>query len=64
MASNGIDGSALFLAVPTLDEPDGSGPSVDGSEEAMRRLRDPFATGPTSAQRRTTDLGERPRRPR
>ncbi|MEV2242537.1 hypothetical protein [Micromonospora sp. NPDC049891] len=64
MASNGNDGSALFLAAPTLDEPDDSGPSVDGSEEAMRRLRHPFAVGPDSALGRTATSGERPDRRR
>ncbi|GAB3855074.1 hypothetical protein ACFFMR_15815 [Micromonospora andamanensis] len=59
MASNGNDGSALFLAAPTPDEPTGSGTSVDGSEEAMRALRHPFAVGPASARRSTSTAGER-----
>ncbi|MBX7269352.1 hypothetical protein KIF24_27270 [Micromonospora sp. Llam7] len=51
MTSNDEYASALFLAAPTLDEPEDSGASVDGSEEAMRRLRHPFAVGPTAPAR-------------
>ncbi|GIJ36387.1 hypothetical protein Vse01_55350 [Micromonospora sediminimaris] len=60
MASKGKPGSALFLAVPTLDESDVSGARVDGSEEAMRRLRHPFAVGSPAARGRTESAGERP----
>lgn len=65
MASNGNHGSALFRAVPTLDEPDNSGANVDGSAEAMRRLRHPFAVAPASpapARRLPVASGESPER--
>ncbi|MEV4715458.1 hypothetical protein [Micromonospora sp. NPDC049374] len=61
MASNGKPGSALFLAAPTLDESDDSGTRVDGSEEAMRRLRHPFAVGSPPARGRTETPGEQRR---
>ncbi|MET8306291.1 hypothetical protein [Micromonospora sp. NPDC005173] len=43
MTSNNSDRPALFLATATADGLDGPGVTFDGSEEAMRRLRDPFA---------------------
>ncbi|MEH1098303.1 hypothetical protein [Micromonospora sp. CPCC 205561] len=43
MASNGNDKPALFLATASADGLDGPGVTFDGSEEAMRRLRHPFA---------------------
>ncbi|MFC4148730.1 hypothetical protein ACFO0M_20945 [Micromonospora mangrovi] len=51
MTSNGIDRSALFLAMPTTDGPDGPGLTFDGGEEAMRRLRHPFAVEPVGQSR-------------
>jgi hypothetical protein len=55
MHSNDIDRSALFLAVPTTDGADAPGTTFDGGEEAMRRLRHPFAVGPSLP---TTPAGE------
>ncbi|MFV2104821.1 hypothetical protein [Micromonospora sp. LOL_024] len=43
MASNDSDQPALFLPMATAERLDGSGVTFDGSEEAMRRLRHPFA---------------------
>ncbi|MGN9810940.1 hypothetical protein ACTMSW_16460 [Micromonospora sp. BQ11] len=56
MTSNGTHVSALFLAVPTLDGLDGADVRFDGSEEAMRRLRHPFAVSPTAPAPGTTAL--------
>lgn len=47
MTSHHDDRPRLFLATPTADGADGPGPAIDGSEEAMRRLRDPFAVDTT-----------------
>jgi hypothetical protein len=60
MASKGKPGSALFLAASTLDGSEDSGTRVDGSEEAMRRLRHPFAVASPPAPGRTEGSGERP----
>ncbi|GGM10730.1 MULTISPECIES: hypothetical protein [Micromonospora] len=46
MTLNGDQVPALFLSAPTLDGADEAKVSFDGSEEAMRRLRHPFAVGP------------------
>jgi hypothetical protein len=46
MTSKDEDPSALFLATATSDRGDRPHPVRDGSEEAMRRLRDPFAVQP------------------
>ncbi|TNH30309.1 hypothetical protein FHG89_08320 [Micromonospora orduensis] len=46
MTSNDHDRPALFLATSNGDGTDGSAVTVDGSEEAMRRLRHPFAVTP------------------
>ncbi|MFV2103889.1 hypothetical protein [Micromonospora sp. LOL_024] len=63
MTSNDEYASALFLAAPSLDEPEDSGTSVDGSEEAMRRLRHPFAVSPAAPARGGPAMtGERPER--
>lgn len=48
MTSNGIHVSSLFLAIPTLDGLDAD-VRFDGSEEAMRRLRHPFAVSPAAS---------------
>ncbi|MCI4063962.1 hypothetical protein MRQ36_15735 [Micromonospora sp. R77] len=48
MTSNGIDRSALFLAMPTTDGTDAPSLAFDGGEEAMRRLRHPFAVDPAA----------------
>jgi hypothetical protein len=42
---------ALFLAPPTVEEAGHLGTRFDISEEAMRRLRDPFQAGPMSTER-------------
>lgn len=54
MTSNDNDRPALFLAMPTTDGPDGPGVTFDGGEEAMRRLRHPFAVEPAARPRRST----------
>ncbi|SCE81961.1 hypothetical protein GA0070607_1957 [Micromonospora coriariae] len=57
MTSNGNDRPVLFLANATTDGLDSSDVTFDGSEEAMRRLRHPFAVKPT---RPTTVAGDHP----
>ncbi|MFI1195952.1 hypothetical protein ACH4T9_22235 [Micromonospora sp. NPDC020750] len=47
MASNGNDQPVLFFATASTDGLDGPGVTFDGSEEAMRRLRHPFAVEQT-----------------
>ena len=42
---------ALFLAPPTVEEAGHLGIPFDVSAEAMRRLRDPFRTGPVGPAR-------------
>ncbi|MGW5556118.1 hypothetical protein ACWER9_02700 [Micromonospora sp. NPDC003944] len=46
MTSNDNGRSALFLATSTGDGLDGPAVTSDSSEEAMRRLRHPFAVTP------------------
>ncbi|WP_147458758.1 hypothetical protein [Micromonospora sp. BL4] len=46
MTSNGNDRPVLFLANSAADGLDSSDVAFDGSEEAMRRLRHPFAVTP------------------
>ncbi|MGC5020712.1 hypothetical protein [Micromonospora sp. DT47] len=59
MTSNGNDRPALFLATPTTEGLDGPDVAFDGSEEAMRRLRDPFAVNPARpAQRPAATAGD------
>ncbi|MBQ1021058.1 hypothetical protein KBX71_24705 [Micromonospora sp. D93] len=43
MTSNDNDRPALFLATSNGDGPDGPSATFDSSEEAMLRLRHPFA---------------------
>ncbi|MFI0791766.1 hypothetical protein ACH4OY_03535 [Micromonospora rubida] len=47
MASKNNDQPALFFATESADGLDGPGVTFDGSEEAMRRLRHPFAVKQT-----------------
>ncbi|WP_405114679.1 hypothetical protein OG559_10370 [Micromonospora sp. NBC_01405] len=47
MASNANDQPVLFFATASTDGLDGPGVTFDGSEEAMRRLRHPFAVQQT-----------------
>ena len=62
MTSNGTHVSALFLAIPTLDGLDAD-VRFDGSEEAMRRLRHPFAVSPAASGPPSTAMtGEGPGR--
>ncbi|MEH0824723.1 MULTISPECIES: hypothetical protein [unclassified Micromonospora] len=49
MTSNGKVQPALFLATTTGDGLDDPGLTFDGSDEAMRRLRHPFAVTPVRA---------------
>ncbi|WP_406074619.1 hypothetical protein [Micromonospora sp. NBC_01638] len=46
MTSNDNGRPALFLATSNADGLDGAAVTFDGSEEAMRRLRHPFAVKP------------------
>ncbi|MEW1583834.1 hypothetical protein AB0283_00065 [Micromonospora vinacea] len=46
MTSNDNGRPALFLATSNGDGLDGPAMTFDGSEEAMRRLRHPFAVKP------------------
>ncbi|GGO04181.1 hypothetical protein [Micromonospora parathelypteridis] len=46
MTSNDDARPALFLATSNANGLDGSAVTFDGSEEAMRRLRHPFAVTP------------------
>ncbi|WP_410810057.1 hypothetical protein [Micromonospora sp. 067-2] len=55
MTSNNNDRPVLFLATATADGLDDPGMLVDGSEEAMRRLRHPFAV---QGSRPTTQDGD------
>ncbi|MET8350772.1 MULTISPECIES: hypothetical protein [unclassified Micromonospora] len=57
MTSNGTDRPVLFLANAAADGLDSSSVTVDGSEEAMRRLRHPFAVKPA---RPTATAGDNP----
>ncbi|MCX4386952.1 hypothetical protein OG777_08430 [Micromonospora peucetia] len=54
MILNGNDRPALFLATPAADGLDDPGVTFDGSEEAMRRLRHPFAVNPARPSLRPT----------
>ncbi|KIR64886.1 MULTISPECIES: hypothetical protein [Micromonospora] len=56
------DRSALFLVTPTADDLDDRGVTFDGSEEAMRRLRHPFAVSPVDQAAAPTEAGDRPGR--
>ncbi|MEV4489106.1 hypothetical protein AB0K04_03215 [Micromonospora coxensis] len=58
MTSHDQDRSALFLAMPTSDGLDGPSVAFDGSAEAMRRLRHPFAVDPAGPQRATASTGD------
>ncbi|WP_157745041.1 hypothetical protein [Micromonospora coxensis] len=53
MTSHDQDRPSLFLATPTVDGLDGPSVAFDGSAEAMRRLRHPFAVDPAGQQRPT-----------
>ncbi|MET8229816.1 hypothetical protein ABZS77_03945 [Micromonospora sp. NPDC005298] len=55
MTSNDHDRPALFLATSNGDGVDGSAVTVDGSEEAMRRLRHPFTVTPARPGGNTGD---------
>ncbi|SIN32040.1 hypothetical protein [Micromonospora cremea] len=57
MTSNGNDRPVLFLANVTADGLDSSDVTFDGSEEAMQRLRHPFAVKPA---RPTAMAGDNP----
>ncbi|MFF4876791.1 MULTISPECIES: hypothetical protein [unclassified Micromonospora] len=57
MTSNNSDRPALFLATASADGLDDPGVTFDGSEEAMRRLRHPFAV---NASRPTAQAGDNP----
>ncbi|MBM0230732.1 hypothetical protein JNW91_01845 [Micromonospora sp. STR1_7] len=57
MTSNDHDRQALFLTTSNGDGIDGSAVTFDGSEEAMRRLRHPFAVTPAGP---TNDTGDDP----
>ncbi|MBM0236344.1 hypothetical protein JNW88_02845 [Micromonospora sp. ATA32] len=46
MTSNDDARPTLFLATASADGVDGPDMAFDGSEEAMRRLRHPFAVNP------------------
>ncbi|RKN41086.1 hypothetical protein [Micromonospora endolithica] len=60
MTLNGNYGSALFVSVPTTDGLDAPGVSRDDSEEAMRRLRHPFAVSPAAPAGHPAAPGDRP----
>ncbi|MFC8850319.1 MULTISPECIES: hypothetical protein [unclassified Micromonospora] len=61
MTSHDDDRSALFLTTPAADGLDDQGVTFDGSEEAMRRLRHPFAVSPADqAHGSTSAAGDRP----
>ena len=61
MTSTDNDRPALFLATPAADGIDEPGVTFDGSEEAIRRLRHPFAANPArSSQRPTATAGDDP----
>ncbi|MFG1867310.1 hypothetical protein [Micromonospora arborensis] len=55
MTSNDNGRPALFLATPNADGLDGSAVTFDSSEEAMRRLRHPFAVKPAPHTPTTVD---------
>ncbi|MGC4815325.1 hypothetical protein ACLQ29_32890 [Micromonospora sp. DT228] len=59
MTSNDNGRPALFLATSNADGPDGSAVPVDGSAEAMRRLRHPFAVQPAPQSPTAGDDGDR-----
>ncbi|MGB2568980.1 hypothetical protein ACPFP2_11070 [Micromonospora citrea] len=52
MTSHDKDRPALFLTPPATDGLDGQAVAFDGSEEAMRRLRHPFAVNPVGQKQR------------
>ncbi|SCG62349.1 hypothetical protein [Micromonospora halophytica] len=52
MTSHDNDRPALFLTTPNTDGPDGQAVAFDGSAEAMRRLRHPFAVNPAGEEGR------------
>ncbi|MFG1801816.1 hypothetical protein ACGFI4_16790 [Micromonospora carbonacea] len=56
------DRSALFLVTPTADDLDDRGVTFDGSEEAMRRLRHPFAVSPVDQAAAPTAADDHPER--
>ncbi|MCO1595340.1 hypothetical protein M8C17_09210 [Micromonospora sp. RHAY321] len=58
MTSNNSDRPVLFLATATADAPDGQGATFDGSEEAMRRLRHPFAVTASRPTAQDSDNGD------
>ncbi|MBM7492271.1 hypothetical protein JOD64_003493 [Micromonospora luteifusca] len=58
MTSNDNGRPALFLATSNA-EVDGSAVTFDGSEEAMRRLRHPFAVKPTPHAPAAADEADR-----
>ncbi|MGK5440242.1 hypothetical protein ACSNN7_00175 [Micromonospora sp. URMC 105] len=60
MTSNDNVQPALFLATATADGPDDPRANFDGSAEAMRRLRHPFAVTPVrTTAPRAADPDER-----
>ncbi|MDG4760562.1 hypothetical protein [Micromonospora sp. WMMD710] len=58
MTSNDNDLPALFLATSNADGLDGSAVTFDASEEAMRRLRHPFAVTPARPTSNAGDDGD------
>jgi len=50
------DGDALFRQPPNEQEAEGAAAGVDGSHEAMRRLRFPFEANPAGAAKRDEDV--------
>ncbi|RZU76295.1 hypothetical protein EV384_4932 [Micromonospora kangleipakensis] len=56
MTSHDTDRPTLFLAMPTVDGLDGPDVTFDGSEEAMRRLRHPFAVNTARLSQQRTPM--------
>ncbi len=52
------DHRSLFQAPPAAEEADNSDAVFDGSDEAMRRLRHPFAVPPAAEQPAGNDADE------
>jgi hypothetical protein len=59
MSSANEDQPTLFLAPRTADATDRPQPAFDGSEEAMRQLRHPFAAAPVDAEVLEPSPGQR-----
>ncbi|MET8089964.1 hypothetical protein [Micromonospora sp. NPDC005220] len=58
MTSNDSGRPALFLATSTGDGLDGPAVTFDSSEEAMRRLRHPFAVKPAQPAPAAVDASD------